>query len=50
MNHPSFVLGYLGPETFIPLLSVIAGAIGIVLAFGKNLWAVTAAAGLINGR
>lgn len=50
MSHVPFVLAYLGPETFVPLLSVIAGAIGILLAVGKNVWsfAVTAFLGLVR--
>jgi hypothetical protein len=43
VNHASTVLAYLGPETVIPLLSVIAGAIGILLVFGRNAWEMTAA-------
>jgi hypothetical protein len=31
------LLGYLGPETFVPLASVIAAVIGAVLAGGKSL-------------
>jgi len=38
------VLAYLGPETFVPLVSVLAGAIGVVLAFGTSLWRISAAA------
>jgi len=44
MSHELLVWAYLGPETFIPLLSVIAGAIGLALAFGKNVWTLTSAA------
>ncbi|HUT94468.1 MAG TPA: hypothetical protein VMY37_33730 [Thermoguttaceae bacterium] len=47
MSHQPFVLAYLGPETFVPLLSVIAGAVGILLAFGKNVWSITA--GILRG-
>jgi hypothetical protein len=33
----SLVFGYLSPETVVPLLSVLAGGLGVVLAFGKTL-------------
>jgi hypothetical protein len=44
VNGEPFLLAYLGPETFIPALSVIAGVVGLLLAFGKNVWAVVAKA------
>lgn len=32
------LLAYFGPETFLPLTSVIAGVAGVVLMFGRNSW------------
>ena len=36
------LIAYLGPETFIPLVSVIAGAVGALLAFGRGAWTIAA--------
>ena len=35
------ILAYLGPETMLPMTSVIAGAAGVFMMFGRNLtrWA-----------
>ncbi|QEH32839.1 hypothetical protein OJF2_13230 [Aquisphaera giovannonii] len=30
------LLAYAGPETMLPVASVLAGAIGVVLMFGRN--------------
>lgn len=30
------LFAYFGPETFLPLTSVIAGVVGVALMFGKN--------------
>ena len=30
------ILGYLGPETMLPMTSVIAGIIGFVMMFGRK--------------
>ncbi len=32
------VLGYVGPETVLPVTSVVAAVTGMVLMFGKRLW------------
>ena len=29
-------LAYIGPDTMLPLTSVIAGAVGVVMLFGRN--------------
>jgi hypothetical protein len=29
-------LAYLGPETMLPMTSVIAGAVGVMMLFGRN--------------
>lgn len=31
------LLGYIGPDTMLPLASVLAAIVGAVLAFGKTL-------------
>lgn len=31
------MLAYLGPDTMLPLTSVIAGAVGVVLMFGRQI-------------
>ena len=30
------LLAYAGPETMLPVASVLAGAIGVILMFGRN--------------
>jgi hypothetical protein len=32
------IIAYFGPETFLPLTSVIAGVAGVVLMFGRTSW------------
>jgi hypothetical protein len=32
------MLAYLGPETMLPLTSIVAGVAGVVLMFGKTVW------------
>jgi hypothetical protein len=32
------VFAYLGPETMLPMTSVVAGVVGIVMMFGRNSW------------
>jgi hypothetical protein len=34
------IVAYFGPETFLPLTSVIAGVLGVLLMFGRNTWRV----------
>lgn len=35
MFEPCFA--YIGPETMLPLTSVLAGAVGVVMMFGRNV-------------
>ena len=32
------ILAYLGPETMLPMTSVIAGIVGFVMMFGRKAW------------
>lgn len=32
------LFAYFGPETFLPLTSVLAGAVGVMLMFGRTSW------------
>ena len=36
MNASFFVLAYLSPETYLPISSVVATVIGVVMMFGRN--------------
>ena len=36
MGHFTTVLAYLGPETMLPMTSIIAGAAGVLMMFGRN--------------
>ncbi len=36
MDQSIGMLAYLGPETMLPMTSVIAGAIGVVMMFGRK--------------
>jgi hypothetical protein len=38
MNNLPTVLAYLGPETMLPLTSVVAGVAGVLMMFGRNAW------------
>ncbi len=33
----SMLFAYFGPETMMPVASVIAGAVGVVMLFGRNI-------------
>ena len=33
----TIVLGYIGPETMLPLTSVAAGAVGVSMMFGRRV-------------
>jgi hypothetical protein len=35
MSFSTIVLAYLGPETMLPMTSVVAGVVGILLMFGR---------------
>ena len=32
------VFAYVGPETLVPLTSVVAGAVGAIMIFGRGSW------------
>jgi hypothetical protein len=36
MNHLPLVLAYLGPETMLPMTSVVAGIAGVIMMFGRT--------------
>jgi hypothetical protein len=38
MGHLPMFLAYLGPETMLPLTSIIAGSAGVVMMFGRRFW------------
>jgi hypothetical protein len=38
VNTLHLVLGYLGPEVVLPLTSVFAAALGVLLVFWRFLW------------
>jgi hypothetical protein len=38
MNHLPMVFAYLGPETMLPMTSIVAGVVGFVMMFGRNTW------------
>jgi hypothetical protein len=38
MNHLPMVFAYLGPETMLPMTSVVAGVVGFVMMFGRRAW------------
>ena len=38
MNHLPMVFAYLGPETMLPMTSIVAGLVGFVMMFGRNAW------------
>ena len=31
------LFSYVGPETMLPLASILAGAVGVLLMFGRNI-------------
>ena len=35
---PLATVAYLGPDSVVPLASVLAAVIGVVLMFGRNIW------------
>jgi len=37
MRDFSMLFAYFGPETMMPVASVIAGAVGVVMLFGRNV-------------
>jgi hypothetical protein len=36
MNHLPMVFAYLGPETMLPMTSVVAGVAGVLMMFGRS--------------
>jgi hypothetical protein len=38
MDHLPMVFAYLGPETMLPMTSVVAGIAGFAMMFGRNAW------------
>jgi hypothetical protein len=36
MQIPSLLFAYIGPDTLLPMTSVVATAVGVVLMFGRN--------------
>ena len=36
MVHSMTVFAYLGPETMLPMTSVVAGVVGFLMMFGRN--------------
>lgn len=33
----TLLVAYIGPETMLPLTSVVAGAVGVAMMFGRNV-------------
>ena len=44
MLHMMTVLAYLGPETMLPMTSIVAGIVGFVMMFGRNTLRLCSAA------
>jgi hypothetical protein len=38
MGLYTVVFAYLGPETMLPMTSVVAGLVGVLMMFGRNSW------------
>lgn len=38
MDHFILVFAYVGPDTMLPVVSGLAGALGFVLMFGRRAW------------
>ena len=36
MEMPGMIFAYFGPETVLPLTSIVAAAVGVVMMFGRN--------------
>ncbi len=36
MEMPGMILAYFGPETVLPMTSIVAAAVGVVMMFGRN--------------
>ena len=44
MGHMMTVLAYLGPETMLPMTSIVAGVVGFLMMFGRNTLRLCSAA------
>ena len=44
MGHMMTVLAYLGPETMLPMTSIVAGVVGFLMMFGRNALRLCSAA------
>jgi hypothetical protein len=44
MDHLPTILAYLGPETMLPMTSVVAGVAGFLMMFGRNAWRLASGA------
>jgi hypothetical protein len=38
VNMHSILLGYVGPETVLPVASAFAAIVGAILLFAKSIW------------
>ena len=38
MDMDNLLLAYLSPETLLPMTSVLAGGLGVILMFGRNIF------------
>ncbi len=36
MEMPGMIFAYFGPETVLPLTSIVAAAVGVIMMFGRN--------------
>ena len=50
MDAMTGLVAYLGPETMLPMTSVIAGIVGVVLMLGRNTWGLILGLFRIKGR
>ena len=50
MDRMMGLVAYLGPETMLPMTSVIAGIIGVVLMVGRQTWSMLLGVLRIKGR
>ncbi|WP_435006104.1 hypothetical protein P12x_003763 [Tundrisphaera lichenicola] len=45
------ILAYLGPETMLPMTSIVAGVVGVIMMFGRNFFRILRNAfQLVTGR
>ena len=36
MEMPGMIFAYFGPETVLPMTSIVAAAVGVIMMFGRN--------------